>query len=255
MSQHNIMKARSCICIGLFSLLAACTSIPEDESRTDQARADEIVVKDEPLSKTGNAPYVVDGILYEPMGELDGFTQQGIASWYGTQFHGKKTSSGEEFDMYQYSAAHKILPIPSYIRVTNLANNKSMVVRVNDRGPFVGARVLDLSYAAARKLDFASAGTTPVKIESLSVITPSGDGDAGANDSIYIQTGVFSQQLNALQAKRDLESRGYKARVDQREDSLYTVKVGPFATARLALTEKQGLEKSMRQTMMLVTEN
>ena len=189
------------------------------------------------------------------MGELDGFTEQGVSSWYGKQFHGKKTSSGEVFDMYQISAAHKTLPIPSYIRVTNLANNKTMVVRVNDRGPFVGARVLDLSYAAARELGFAVAGTTPVKIESLSVIAPKIDDSTGAFDSIYIQTGVFSRQQNAQNAKQKLESRGYQVKVDQRDDSLYTVKVGPFATAKLAWSKKLGLEKSMSQSMILITGN
>ena len=133
----------------ILAVLSGCAPFT-DESDSPDTKAQPLIPRDEALSETGNHPYVVDGILYTPLTELDNFSETGRASWYGRQFHGKKTSSGEIYNMYQFTAAHKTLPIPSYIEVTNLANNKSLTVRVNDRGPFIGPRILDLSYAAAQ---------------------------------------------------------------------------------------------------------
>ena len=234
-------------------ILAGCSSMSEDEP-TEPIAIKPVVAKAEPLSKTGNDPYVVAGILYTPEHQLNNFTQEGLASWYGRKFHGKKTSSGEVYNMYLHSAAHKTLPIPSYIKVTNLANNKSLNVRVNDRGPFVGDRILDLSYAAARALGFADKGTTQVRIESISVIAQENSDDLSEDGIIYLQTGVYSQQKNALLAKSELQSQGYKVKIEQRDDSLYSVKVGPFKTAELAYNEKIDLEKSIRSPVMLITE-
>ena len=235
-------------------MLAGCAPVTQDESETSTTRAQAVTPKAEPLSKTGNNPYVVDGILYAPATELNNYSQTGRASWYGKKFHGKKTSSGEVYDMYQFSAAHKTLPIPSYIEVTNLANNKSLIVRVNDRGPFVGPRILDLSYAAAKELGFVSQGTTQVKIESISKIIASEQAVA-SKGQVYLQTGVYSQQENALQAKTQLESKGYQVKVENADGSLYKVKVGPFTTAVIAFNEKQDLEKILHQPVMLITEH
>jgi rare lipoprotein A len=122
----------------------------------------------EPPSRTGNPEsYVVFGKRYHVMGTSEGYRQRGIASWYGPQFHGKKTSSGSPFDMYAITAAHTSLPIPTYARVTNLGNRRTIVVRINDRGPFVDDRVIDLSYAAADKLDMLEQGTAPVEVVAL----------------------------------------------------------------------------------------
>ena len=122
----------------------------------------------EPKSRGGNMPsYKVRGKTYYVMPSADGFTQTGIASWYGNKFHGHLTSNGEIYDMYAMSAAHKNLPIPTYAKVTNLANNKSVIVRVNDRGPFHESRVIDLSFSAAYKLDMLKTGTAKVKIEAI----------------------------------------------------------------------------------------
>ncbi len=119
-------------------------------------------------TKAGNkSPYTVLGKTYRVMPESTGFTQTGEASWYGKKFHGHQTSNGEIYDMYGMTAAHKSLPIPTYVRVTNLDNGLSTVVRVNDRGPFHGGRIIDLSYAAATKLDFVNSGTARVKVEAL----------------------------------------------------------------------------------------
>jgi len=127
------------------------------------------VPRDEPLSASGNSlSYVVFGKRYSRLQSARGFDQQGVASWYGKKFHGRLTASGERYDMFAMTAAHKSLPLPTFARVTNLANNRSIVVRINDRGPFVDDRLIDLSYAAAAKLDMLSAGTAKVRVVTLS---------------------------------------------------------------------------------------
>ncbi|HEY5801461.1 MAG TPA: septal ring lytic transglycosylase RlpA family protein, partial [Burkholderiaceae bacterium] len=121
----------------------------------------------EPYSRTGNKPYVVFGKTYVPMKHQEPFTQRGVASWYGKKFHGQRTSSGEPYDMYKMSAAHPTLPIPSYARITNLANGKQIIVRVNDRGPFHSTRVIDLSYTAALKLGYLGKGSHEVQVDRI----------------------------------------------------------------------------------------
>ena len=113
------------------------------------------------------SPYTVLGKSYFVLPSEEGYSERGIASWYGEKFHGHKTSNGEVFDMYQVSAAHKSLPIPSFLKVTNLDNNRSIIVRVNDRGPFHGSRIIDLSYAAAVKLGYADIGTARVQLDAI----------------------------------------------------------------------------------------
>ncbi|MEY3201716.1 MAG: hypothetical protein RIR70_1266 [Pseudomonadota bacterium] len=121
----------------------------------------------EPLHRFANNPYVVFGVEYVPQKQLTEFTQRGIASWYGRRFHGQRTSSGEPYDMFAMTAAHPTLPIPSYARVTHLGNGKSVVVRINDRGPFHAGRVIDLSFTAAWKLGYANMGSTMVEVSSI----------------------------------------------------------------------------------------
>ena len=121
----------------------------------------------EPYSRGGNKNYRVRGVNYQVLTSAQGFEQIGIASWYGKKFHGHLTSNGEIYDMYAMSAAHKNLPLPTYVKVTNLSNNKSVIVRVNDRGPFHQGRVIDLSYSAAYKLDMLQTGTAEVKISAI----------------------------------------------------------------------------------------
>ena len=123
--------------------------------------------RSEPLNRGANSPYIALGRKYVPYQSLTPYRQRGIATWYGRKFHGKPTSSGERYDMYAMSAAHTILPIPSYARVTNLSNGRSVVVRVNDRGPFHAERIIDLSYAAAYKLGFVNAGSVRVEVEAI----------------------------------------------------------------------------------------
>ena len=121
----------------------------------------------EPLHKWANRPYQAMGKNYTPLTSVQPFKQHGMASWYGKRFHGQKTSSGEPYDMYKMTAAHPTLPIPSYVRVTRVSNGKSVVVRVNDRGPFHAGRVIDLSYVAAYKLGYIQSGSAEVTIEAI----------------------------------------------------------------------------------------
>jgi rare lipoprotein A len=158
----------------LFSL-AGCASSPQkggyykDDGPGDKPPANvaDAVPRAEPLHKFANRPYKALGKAYVPLTSLQPFRQRGMASWYGKRYHGQKTSSGEIYDMYAMSAAHPTLPIPSYARVTNLANGRSVVVRINDRGPFHAARIIDVSYAAAHKLGFIQAGAAQVEVESI----------------------------------------------------------------------------------------
>jgi len=123
--------------------------------------------KAEPLGRATMRPYTVMGRNYTPMTRVEPYRARGIATWYGRRYHGKPTSSGEPYDMYAMTAAHTVLPIPSYVRVTNIANGKSVVVRVNDRGPFIGDRLIDLSYTAAYKLGIIASGSGMVEVESI----------------------------------------------------------------------------------------
>ncbi|MFI4939591.1 MAG: septal ring lytic transglycosylase RlpA family protein [Burkholderiales bacterium] len=127
----------------------------------------DVIPKIEPYSLTGNKPYAVFGKTYTPLIDQQPYKERGIGSWYGKKFHGQKTSSGEPYDMYKVTAAHPILPIPSYARVTNLSNGVQVIVRINDRGPFHSDRIIDLSYAAALKLGYLGKGSSELEIERL----------------------------------------------------------------------------------------
>ncbi len=154
-------------------VLAACTSpltkkdsAPKKPTRID--RSEKVIPKVEPKSKYGNPKsYVVFGQRYYTLPSAKGYVEQGIASWYGTKFHGRRTSSGETYDMYAMTAAHKTLPLPTYARVTNKKNGRSIIVRINDRGPFHDNRIIDLSYAAATKLGIVTTGTGLVEVRAI----------------------------------------------------------------------------------------
>jgi rare lipoprotein A len=127
----------------------------------------ELVPRREPLRPANMRPYTVLGETYTPMQSLSPYRERGIGSWYGTRYHNQKTSSGELYDMMKFTAAHPTLPIPSYARVTNLNNGRSLIVLINDRGPFLHGRLIDLSYAAALRLDYAGRGSAPVEVELI----------------------------------------------------------------------------------------
>jgi rare lipoprotein A len=148
--------------------------------------------------------YEVAGKRYDVLASAQGYVEQGVASWYGKQFHGRRTASGEIFDMHAMTAAHRSLPIPTDVEVTNLSNGKKIIVRVNDRGPFVGQRILDLSYAAARALGLDHAGTGRVKIRALGRSSP-----LASQRPSFVQVGAYRQRANAERMRRRLEAAGF----------------------------------------------
>lgn len=192
----------------------------------------------DPISSGGNAsPYTVFGKQYEVMPSATGYREEGIASWYGMKFQGRKTSNGEIFDVYQATAAHKALPLPTYLKVTNLQNNASMVVRVNDRGPFVDDRLIDVSYGVAVRLGFADQGTTRVRLEHVQV---QGVDDWREGDQrVYrrLQVGAYQDRQAAeliaaqLEALLGDELRVQISEVTSGEATIFRVRIGPVGTA------------------------
>jgi rare lipoprotein A len=185
----------------LLLLLAGCSSnqpyrtppLPPLPPPGDIETIPEPVPKAEPRSAKGNPPfYTVLGKRYFVMDKAEGYFERGVASWYGPGFHAAATSNGERYDMYAMTAAHPTLPIPSYVRVTHLRNKRSVVVRVNDRGPFHPGRIIDLSYAAAFKLGYIQAGSAQVEIEAILA-----GQDQQAAAAVYLQVGAFSSRDNA----------------------------------------------------------
>ena len=197
--EHILTKIQHTLLTGVFVLLAAGCSTTRTEQSAHAGREPAPTVKAEALHSTANLSYKVAGKRYYPRKSVEkNFSQTGRASWYGPGFHGRKTSSGERFDMNALTAAHRTLPIPSYARVTNLANGKTIVVRINDRGPFHGKRVLDLSKGAAKALGFIQQGSTNVRIEALKA----GDSMAvAANDDAAPQ--AVQPEANLAQASQD----------------------------------------------------
>jgi rare lipoprotein A len=195
-----------------------------------------------PRSRSGNPPfYEVLGQRYFVLDDSAGYREQGIASWYGPQFHGKRTSSGEVYDMHEFTAAHKTLPLPSLVKVTNLDTGRSLVVTVNDRGPFVKNRLIDLSFAAATELDIVKTGTGRVQVEAVPTSravparAPSQAAAAPARpvaQRIYMQVGAFGDEANAARLKGSLESNGVNKVVIRYDDevspALYRVRIGPI---------------------------
>lgn len=191
----------------------------------------DVVPRAEPRSAKGNPPfYDVLGKRYFVLPKAEGYVERGVASWYGPGFHEERTSNGEPYDMYAMSAAHKTLPLPSYVQVTNLRNGRSVTLRVNDRGPFKDGRIIDLSYTAAAKLDVLKAGTAFVEVRAL---TP-GDvqSDVPPTTAFFVQAGAFSSQANAAKLLADLHARGVQkgfVREDQVNGKpLFRVRVGPL---------------------------
>ena len=212
----------------------------------------------EPRSPFGNPVfYVVSGKRYEILPTADGYDERGVASWYGPGFHGGRTSSGDSYNMYAMTAAHKTLPIPCYVRVTNLSNGRSIVVRVNDRGPFVDNRIIDLSYAAATKLDMLRHGTAFVQVTTLSPLqksdpplltaatnlvpapatAPSDPRATAAPASsrhgphLYIQVGAYARTENAERLRQQLIADGFRDNVSIQSsagDHLQRVRLGPI---------------------------
>lgn len=189
------------------------------------------------------------------------YLKQGIASWYGPRFHGKKTATGEIFDMYAMTAASKTLPIPSYARITNLENKRSVIVRINDRGPFVGNRVLDLSYAAAKKLDLHKEGTGAVEIKALSpdqALPQLQKAAAKQKKNVYLQIGTFGSQKKALKLQNKIASHHLPQpeilSSTYKKSTLYKVQMGPIKSAAGADKLNEQLAKIGITDTQFVTE-
>jgi rare lipoprotein A len=192
----------------------------------------------EPRARLGNPPfYEVYGIRYTVLSDSSGFVERGVASWYGRDFHGARTATGEPYDMYGMSAAHRTLPLPSYVRVTNLSNGRTVVVRVNDRGPFKSNRIIDLSYTAALKLDMLRTGTTLVEVRALEpdgAPPPAPPPQPAARLALYAQAGAFASEANANRLRERLAQAGIAGAFVRRDEvkgqALYRVRIGPIGS-------------------------
>ena len=267
--------------IAVAAALTACLSTPRQEtpvytvppeSLTPPPIPDSVpdaIPRIEPRARSGNPPfYEVFGKRYYVLSSSVGYWERGVASWYGPGFHRVRTSTGEPYDMYAMTAAHKTLPLPAYVRVTNLLNGRSVVVRVNDRGPFVGNRIIDLSYTAAAKLDMLRNGTAMVEVRTIDpsapppVITasvappapgaptgvpaavapaaaapttavPNASGAAAVNPPLFVQAGAFSDPANAERLAEKLRGGGF-GKIFVRDDRIagrrmYRVRIGPVS--------------------------
>lgn len=242
-------------------LLTSCSYLSQLTSRSDSAPETILVPSELPNAvprpinyKVNINPkwYVVNGVTYHVLKTAKSYNKRGIASWYGTKFHGRLTASGEPYDMYSMTAASKVLPIPCYVRVTNLKNGRSIVVRVNDRGPFVPNRILDLSYAAAVKLGMIKYGTALVQVTAIdasnmhsltgyrylpfpkhikSVSIPKAD----KNIEIYLQVGAYTSSTSAKRRQADMRKLLHRSVIIHKErwqhKHLYRVQIGPITRA------------------------
>jgi rare lipoprotein A len=225
------------------------------------------VVKAEPLSKFANRPYVVFGKTYVPLVGDGLFSQRGTASWYGKKFHGQRTSSGELYDMYKMTAAHPTLPIPSYARITSLLTGAQVVVRINDRGPFHSARIVDVSYTAALKLGLLGKGSHEVLVErvlpgdqvrsaavpvapAIAVVPVADDTDVAParapTDGYYLQLGAFSQAANAAEMRSRVLASGVVTLVEVvQAGAVHRLYGGPFASRAEALAAAGDLPSAL----------
>lgn len=224
--------------------LAGCSGAMRDGpgAAVDPGSVPAVVPKSEPKSRYGNPEsYEVFGRRYHVLDSAHGYSAEGTASWYGSKFHGRRTSSGETYNMYAMTAAHKTLPLPTYVRVTNLENSRSAILKVNDRGPFHDNRLIDLSYTAAVKLGVIGKGTAPVRVEVVTGGTPApeaassaaSNGEQSADGPVYVQVGAFRYFVNAQEMRARVQGadiRGVEVDRGTTHDGepLYRVRIGPL---------------------------
>lgn len=270
----QLFQAVTLVIIALF--LASCGSSPDIYTRSkdgppsswgDVSQISDAIPKKEPRSKSGNpSSYVVFGKRYYVMKSGKGYKEQGIASWYGSKFHGKRTSSGEPYDMHQMTAAHKTLPLPTYVKVTNLKNGRQVIVKVNDRGPFHENRIIDLSHTAAIKLGIKGNGTGLVEVEAIDpdnwntstktvktkTTTASVTDYSVKNttrrpliDGFFLQMGAFVSSQNAQTLKNRVNkalgsSQAMVSSTFNNNQKFYRVRIGPLSNVERAdkLTEE-----------------
>ena len=253
---HRIYRITGLLVVVLL-FTSACSTSPlysdsAPRAEINVANIPDAVPRVEERTSAGNPPsYTVNGRTYYVKQSSHNYVERGIASWYGTKFHGRKTSNGETYSMYKMTAAHKTLPIPTYVEVTNLKNGKSVIVRVNDRGPFHENRIIDLSYVAAKKLGIAGTGTGLVEVRSIDPRNwRPGGGSRLARDfktsekyasapkpknstdsELFIQAGAFASQYNAMQLQQKLNALLPNNPVKLafiEQDRLYRVRIGPL---------------------------
>jgi len=257
-----MIKPAVCILavVGVCLVLSACASSPGER----QATIDPEAIITPERTRAGNPPeYEILGERYYVQDSSDNYRERGVASWYGKDFHGRLTANGETYDMYGLSAAHKTLPIPTWVEVTNLSNDRRIIVRINDRGPFIDGRIIDLSYGAARELDIIEAGTARVEVRALgvpvggeplrpesvaqsaseplrqgfSLISQAAAADLGPGDrplqQVFAQVGAFSEQVNAARLVDRLRAGGQRnvfvLSEAARSGELHRVRIGPLA--------------------------
>ena len=237
---------RALLALALALTLAACARQifePADgppDGSLDPARIEMPEPRPEPRSAYGNhSPYDVFGQTYHVLPSADGYTERGIASWYGTRFHGRATSSGEPYDLYQMTAAHKTLPLPTYARVRHLGTDRSIIVRINDRGPFHPNRIIDLSWAAAVTLGIDQTGTGEVEVTAITFDDPLQRFVRPARVPVMLQVGAFSERQRADLTLERLRQAGvaplHSERARSRGVRVWRVQVGPIGQVDQAL--------------------
>jgi rare lipoprotein A len=246
---------------------------PDEKLPDNLASIPDAQPRAEPLNRFANRPYEVFGKRYVPLAAVQPFRQRGLASWYGKRFHGQKTSSGERYDMYAMSAAHKTLPIPSYARVTRIATGRSVIVRINDRGPFHDGRVIDLSYAAAHRLGIIGAGSGEVEVEAIVpgeaeparsvAVEPVPVGatvqpiaataleqqalpsvEAAPARGVFLQVGAFASRENAEKLRARVASAAQPGELVQL-DNLWRVQLGPYGSQDEARSAAERLQPAL----------
>lgn len=262
-------------------------ALPADIDRIADA-----IPRDEPLHRFANRPYNVFGVNYTPMTTLASFTERGIASWYGRKFHGQKTAIGETYDMFAMSAAHPTAPLPSFARVTSVKSGKSIIVRVNDRGPFHANRIVDLSYAAAHRLGVAQAGSGEVVFELLAPpftpragsetvatattappntsareqlpVSSDGSNESAAarfapenkpNQQFFVQLGAFGNFTNAQSFQGRMNDELVVNAVVRQVGALFRVQIGPFASMAAAQSAREAAQQRLGVALPIITEN
>lgn len=208
----------------------------------DPGDVKDAVPRYEPRSPYGNGPvYEVWGQRYRVMEAANGYRERGTASWYGAKFHGRSTSSGEPYDLYKATAAHRTLPLPTYAEVTNLDNGRKVIVKINDRGPFHSERIIDLSYAAALKIGIVEQGTGRVEVRAITF--DGQDRNARLAENTWLQVGAFSSKASAKRLEDELQDQGIRPVDVKRSGGLHKVLVGPFdRAAELARTADRIVE-------------
>lgn len=248
------MNIRHLLALSLLLCLTGCArethyvKIPDSSPK-------KVIVLPEKLEDPKLRPYVINGERYHPLPDSEGFVQSGKASWYGAEFHGRNTSSGEIFDMYKKSAAHKTLPLGTYVKVVNLSNRREIILKINDRGPFVKGRIIDLSYAAAKEIGLVGPGTVDVRVIALGKEVGELKSNRGVKPVVEtrdLQKGAFTVQVGAFRDKENAVGLAERLKVifnyvevtvydDKRGETLHRVRVSKSKT----LNEADKVEKKL----------